>query len=808
MLRFYLFFSKNNRMQASYNPKALEARAQHFWATHHTFKATEDPTREKFFCLSMMPYPSGKLHMGHVRNYTIGDVIARFERMRGKNVMQPMAWDAFGLPAENAALKNNTAPAPWTYQNIAEMREQLKILGFGIDWDRELITCRPEYYQFEQAFFIALYEKGLAYKKESVVNWDPVDQTVLANEQVIDGRGWRSNALVEKKSIVQWFIKITAYAEELLQDLDQLDEWPPLVKTMQRNWIGKSEGVEIDFNVVDSSEKISVYTTRADTLSGIAFIALSPEHPVIQHVAAESPDVQAFIKACRLSSTKEKDLALQEKKGLPLGLEVIHPLTRQKVPLWVANYVLMEYGTGAVMAVPAHDERDHEFALKYGLAMTPVIRSPSAHDYQKSAYTGEGILMHSGEFDGLSSAEARSKIAAHLTAEGAGRVKVNYRLRDWGVSRQRYWGAPIPMKIGKDGETIPEDLNHLPVRLPEDVLMHGARSPLLTDPYFKDREKDTFDTFMESSWYYARFACPDAQTILDERANYWLPVDQYVGGIEHAILHLLYARFFHKLLRDAGYLTSDEPFKRLLTQGMVLKDGTKMSKSKGNTVDPQALIDQYGADTVRLFTMFAAPPEQSLEWSDSGVEGAYRFLKKLWHYAQSLPSLPEASGERKEWVKARAELHTLLQKAHQDMVKQQFNTVVSAGMKMLNLLQDLPLTPEYAALHEEGLSIVLRLLHPIIPHMTHAVWQELHFGENIAIAPWPAVDPAALVKNEVDIVIQINGKVRARLTVPTEWTVEDVRPFVLNDAHVQKQIQGAMIKKLIYVPQKLVSIVI
>lgn len=797
-------------MEKQYHAREVETRAQAFWDKNKTFKAEEDSGREKFFCLSMMPYPSGKLHMGHVRNYTIGDVIARFERMKGKNVMQPMAWDAFGLPAENAALKNNVPPAQWTYHNIEEMKAQLKILGFGIDWDRELITCKPEYYRFEQEFFIRLFEKGLAYKKESVVNWDPVDQTVLANEQVIDGRGWRSGALVEKKLISQWFIKITAYAEELLADLDKLDEWPELVKTMQRNWIGKSEGAEIDFEILHPVARLKVFTTRPDTLFGVSYLAVSADHPLAREAALQQPELAAFLEECRHTSTKEADLATQEKKGLPLGMDAIHPFTGKRVPIWVANFVLMEYGTGAVMAVPAHDERDHEFALKYQLPVLPVIAAAD-HEFAKAAYTGAGVLLNSGEFDGLDHVTAKSKITDALVNKGCAERKINYRLRDWGVSRQRYWGAPIPMKIGPNGKSIPEDIHHLPVKLPEEVVISGAQSPLKTDPYFAQREKDTFDTFMESSWYYARFASYNAETMLDARADYWLPVDHYIGGIEHAILHLLYARFFHKLLRDAGYVKSDEPFKRLLTQGMVLKDGSKMSKSKGNTVDPQELIDLYGADTVRLFMMFAAPPEQSLEWSDSGVEGAHRFIKKLWHYAEKLSLTDELQSAIETPATLQSErtaLYEILQKVNHDMARQQFNTVVSGAMKMLNLLQESPLTPANQPFHREGAAILLRILNPITPHIAHILWQDLGFGEDVANSTWPQVDPAALVRAEITIVVQINGKVRARVSVAPDWSEAEVREKVLLEPVIQKQLAGTEIKKFIYIPQKLVSMVI
>ncbi|MFN2289002.1 MAG: leucine--tRNA ligase, partial [Chromatocurvus sp.] len=633
-------------MQQQYDPRQLEQEAQAFWHEHGSFAASDDFTREKFYCLSMFPYPSGKLHMGHVRNYTISDVIARYQRMLGRNVLHPMGWDAFGLPAENAAIANRTAPATWTYANIDDMRRQLQALGFSFDWSREIATCRPEYYRWEQWFFTRLYEKGLVYKKMSTVNWDPVDQTVLANEQVIDGCGWRSGAPIERRDIPQWFIRITAYAEELLDDLDKLEHWPEQVRTMQRNWIGKSRGANLRFALespVTGVNVLEVYTTRPDTLMGATYLSLAASHPVSLALAENNPQMAAFVDECRRGSVAEADLAQQEKRGMDTGLRALHPLTGDLLPVWVANYVLMEYGSGAIMAVPAHDQRDWEFATRYQLPLRVVVSDAggNAPDISQQSYTGRGRLINSGKFDGLDFEAAFDAIARELEACGAGEVTTQYRLRDWGVSRQRYWGAPIPMLNLPDGGEIPIPDDRLPALLPEDVVMDGVSSPLKSDPEWRrfdldgvvcERETDTFDTFMESSWYYARFTCPDYEDgMLDsERANYWLPVDQYVGGIEHAILHLLYARFFHKLMRDEGLITSSEPFTRLLTQGMVLKDGAKMSKSKGNTVDPQALIDAYGADTVRLFSMFAAPPEQSLEWSDSAVEGANRFLKRLW----------------------------------------------------------------------------------------------------------------------------------------------------------------------------------
>ncbi|MEC8527047.1 MAG: leucine--tRNA ligase, partial [Pseudomonadota bacterium] len=635
---------------AEYHPQTLETEIQSSWLSNKTFSVQADTTQEKFYCLAMFPYPSGKLHMGHVRNYTIADVIARYQRMLGKNVLQPMGWDAFGLPAENAAIQQKAAPATWTKGNIAEMRKQLQRLGFAYDWDRELATCSPEYYRWEQWFFTRLYEKGLVYKKMATVNWDPVDQTVLANEQVIDGRGWRSGAEVERREIPQWFIRITEYADELLDDLDKLSGWPEPVKLMQRNWIGKSYGLELGFELsapIAGRDKIEVYTTRPDTLYGVTYISLAAEHPISLALAEENRHLAEFIDRCKKSSVSAADMARAEKLGMDTGLRAIHPLTGEMVPVWVANYVLMDYGSGAVMAVPAHDERDWEFAHQYELPIVTVINNSDGQpaDVSAAAYTEHGTLVNSDTYDGLGFQEAFNQIAASLEEKGLGKVTTQYRLRDWGVSRQRYWGTPIPMLNLPDGGELPIPADRLPSLLPEDVVMEGVASPIKTDPDWRkfnhngedcERETDTFDTFMQSSWYYARFTCPDYdEGMLDsEAANYWLPVDQYVGGIEHAILHLLYARFFHKLMRDEGLVNSDEPFERLLTQGMVLKDGAKMSKSKGNTVDPQELIDRYGADTVRLFSMFAAPPEQSLEWSDAGVEGSHRFLKRLWRLVQ------------------------------------------------------------------------------------------------------------------------------------------------------------------------------
>ena len=636
-------------MNEQYDPAIIESNAQQYWETQQSFACREDDNKTKFYCLSMLPYPSGDLHMGHVRNYTIGDVIARYQRMLGKNVLHPMGWDAFGLPAENAAIARHLPPAVWTKNNIANMRKQFKQLGYSFDWQREISTCDPEYYRWEQWLFIQLYKKGLVYKKKAVVNWDPVDQTVLANEQVIDGKGWRSGATVERREIPQWFFKITAYAEELLHDLDQLTGWPQQVRTMQRNWIGRSEGANISFRIADSDESLTIFTTRADTIMGVSYLAIAPEHPLALTAAKTNPELHQFIEACRHTKVAEADTATQVKKGIRLGQTAIHPLTEEKLPIWVTNFVLMEYGSGAIMAVPAHDERDFEFASTYHLPVKPVIQPEnSSWDFNRGAMTADGVLVNSGKFDGLTAAVARKTIIDFLVDNHLAERQINYRLRDWGISRQRYWGAPIPMVQCSECGDVPIKEQDLPVILPPNLIPDGHASPLTASASFYQttcpqcgqeakRETDTMDTFMESSWYYARYASYDQHSaMLDQRANYWTPVDQYIGGIEHAILHLLYARFMHKLLRDQGLLHSDEPFKNLLTQGMVLKDGFKMSKSKGNIVPPLELIDKYGADTVRLFIIFASPPEQSLEWSDSGVEGAYRFLKKLWSFANKI----------------------------------------------------------------------------------------------------------------------------------------------------------------------------
>lgn len=818
------------RMKELYNPSEIEQQAQQFWESNKSFEVLEDPGKEKFYCLAMFPYPSGRLHMGHVRNYTITDVIARFQRMQGKNVLHPMGWDAFGLPAENAAIKNNTAPASWTYDNTDYMRKQLKELGFGFDWSREVTTCKPDYYRWEQWFFTRLYEKGLAYKKVSAVNWCPNDQTVLANEQVVEGCCWRCDTPVERKEIPQWFIRITDYADELLADLEKLPEWPDQVRTMQKNWIGKSRGVEMRFDLPEAiagHTSFEVYTTRPDTTMGITYVTLAAEHPIAKAVAENNPALAEFIEECRVQSVAEADMANMEKKGMDTGLKALHPITGDQIPVWVGNYVLMDYGSGAVMAVPAHDQRDWEFAKKYGLEITQVIAPSNGEevDLEKSAFVEKGVLVNSSEFDGLDFNAAFEAVSQTLIQANKGRVTTNFRLRDWGVSRQRYWGAPIPIFNLADGGEIPVPADKLPILLPEDVVMDGVQSPIKADPEWKkdelngapvERETDTFDTFMESSWYYARYAAPSDTAMLDsQKADYWLPVDQYVGGIEHAILHLLYARFFHKLMRDEGLVHCDEPFERLLCQGMVLKDGTKMSKSKGNTVDPAELIDLYGADTVRLFTMFAAPPEQSLEWTESGVEGAFRFLKKLWkavvqHIEAGTPGELDVSEVEGDQQDLRRKTHETIAKVSDDYGRRQtFNTAIAAVMELLNEVgrhADRS-TPLGLAVEREALEAAVQLLAPIVPHVCHALWQELGHPDPILNAPWPSADQQAMVKTSTVIVAQVNGKVRAKLEAPVDADKESLEKLALSDANVQKYIAGKMIRKVIVVPGKLVNIV-
>lgn len=816
-------------MSTEYRPDAIEASVQQFWRDQQTFRAVEDPSREKFYCLSMFPYPSGQLHMGHVRNYTIGDVISRFQRMQGKNVLQPMGWDAFGLPAENAAIKNKVAPAAWTYQNIDYMRGQLQRLGLGYDWDREVATCKPDYYRWEQWLFVQLFKKGLVYNKTAAVNWCPVDNTVLANEQVVDGCCWRCDTKVERREIPQWFMKITDYADQLLADLDQLDGWPEQVKTMQANWIGRSEGLQIDFAVADADETLSVYTTRPDTLMGVSYLALAAEHPLALAAANNNAELHAFIESCRQTGTSEAALETAEKRGIATGLSAIHPITGKPVPIWVANFVLMGYGTGAVMSVPAHDQRDFEFAVKYGLPIQQVIKpaDDSAYDLGEAAFTEKGVLVNSGQFDGLGFQGAFDAIAETLTTADKAERKVNYRLRDWGVSRQRYWGTPIPIIYCDDCGAVPVPEQDLPVLLPEDVVVDGSGSPIKSMPEFYQcscpscgkpatRETDTFDTFFESSWYYARFASADNdKAMLDERANHWLPVDQYIGGIEHAVLHLLYARFFHKLLRDEGLVQGDEPFKNLLTQGMVLKDGAKMSKSKGNTVDPQALIDQYGADTARLFMMFAAPPELSLEWSDNAVEGANRFLKRLWravqeHAENGLANSLTTADLSDSATDLRRQAHQTLQKVTDDLGRRHtFNTAIAAVMELLNALSKFTEHNENAsAVRQETLELAVLMLAPITPHVCHTLWQQLGHEDPVVNASWPAVDNEALKQDKIELMVQVNGKLRSKLSVAASATQADIETLALADENALRFIEGKTVRKVIVVPGRLVNIVV
>jgi len=816
-------------MQENYQPLAIEQDVQKAWEVSGVFNVSESSAGEKYYCLSMFPYPSGKLHMGHVRNYTIGDVISRYQRMLGKNVLQPMGWDAFGLPAENAAMQHGVHPADWTYSNIDYMRDQLKRLGFGYDWSRELATCDPDYYKWEQWFFLKLLEKGLVYKKTAPVNWCPNDMTVLANEQVIDGCCWRCDTKVERKEIAQWFLKITAYADELLASLETLDGWSEQVKTMQANWIGRSEGVEMDFPVPDMEQPLRIYTTRPDTLMGVTYLAVAAEHPLALKAAETNPDIRAFIDDCKTMETSEAAMETMEKRGINSGITALHPITGDAVPVWIANFVLMGYGTGAVMAVPAHDQRDYEFAAKYDIAIKQVIFAKNGEDadISEQAYTAKGVLKNSGQFDGLTSEQAFGKIAEVLEKDDKGLRKVNFRLRDWGVSRQRYWGAPIPVIYCDDCGTVPVPEQDLPVTLPRDVVLDGSQSPLVGHPTFSHadcpkcskparRETDTFDTFMESSWYFARFASNKADSMLDESAKYWLPVDHYIGGIEHAILHLLYARFYTKLLRDEGLLVCDEPFKRLLTQGMVLKDGSKMSKSKGNTVDPQALIDQYGADTVRLFIMFAAPPEQSLEWSDSGVEGAYRFLKRLWRlvYLHLESGLPTSGLDLSSLTEAqktvRRQLHQTIQKVSHDMgVRTIFNTAIAANMELVNTFTKFTDDSDNGkAIRHEALEAIVLMLAPMVPHICHQLWLDLGHQEAVLGVSWPQVDEAALAQDFLELVIQVNGKLRGKIAVPASAAADEIQAAALQDAQVERFIEGKPVKKVIVVPGKLINIVI
>ena len=816
-------------MSTPYKPDIVEQTAQAHWADARSFEVGEDPNKEKFYCLTMFPYPSGKLHMGHVRVFTISDVFARYHRMQGKHVLQPMGWDAFGMPAENAAIQRGVPPAQWTYDNIDDMRVQLKRLGYAYDWSREVTTCRPEYYRWEQWLFTKMFEKGLVYRKNSVVNWDPVDQTVLANEQVIDGRGWRSDALVERREIPQWFMKITAYADELLDELDRMPGWPESVKTMQRNWIGRSEGVELAFNVQEDDEPLTVYTTRPDTLMGVTYMAVAAEHPLAAKAAAGNPDIAAFVEECMKTDAAEATLETMEKKGMPLGISAIHPLTGEPVPLWVANFVLMSYGTGAVMAVPGHDARDWEFAKKHGVPIKQVIAPADGTeiDIDDAVFVDKGVLVNSGKYDGLDYEAAFNAIAEHFEQTGRGRRTINYRLRDWGVSRQRYWGTPIPIVYCDDCDAVPVPEDQLPVVLPEDVEFTGVGSPLREMPEFlnvacprcgKDarRETDTFDTFVESSWYFARYACPDsADAMLDDRARYWTPVDQYTGGIEHAILHLLYSRFFQRVMRDEGLTDVAEPFTNLLTQGMVLKDGAKMSKAKGNTVDPQELIEKYGADTVRLFMMFAAPPEQALEWSDDGVQGSFRFLRRFWNaVAQHVAKGPTVAVNSAELSSAqkglRRKTHQTIAKIGDDIGRRSsFNTAVAAAMELLNAVnKHEDQTDAGRAVVHEALEAVVLMLSPMVPHICHALWQELGHKTPLIDQSWPEVDESALEADLIEMVVQVNGKLRARVSVPADADKAAIEQLAIADENVQRFIDHNDICKVIVVPGRLVNIVV
>ena len=876
-------------MQQKYNPSVIERDAQAYWESTQAFRAVESDAsgKPKYYCLSMFPYPSGKLHMGHVRNYTIGDVLTRYHRMRGFNVMQPMGWDAFGLPAENAAMANGVPPAKWTYDNIAYMKKQLQALGFAIDWSRELATCRPEYYRWNQWLFLRMLEKGLVYKKTGTVNWDPLDQTVLANEQVIDGKGWRTGATVEKREIPMYYMAITKYADELLGALDTLPHWPERVRTMQANWIGKSYGVRFAFPYVldGRSEKLWVFTTRADTIMGVTFVAVAAEHPLATHAARNNPKVAAFVDACKRGSVMEADMATMDKKGMPTGIFVGHPLTGEKTEVWVGNYVLMSYGEGAVMAVPAHDERDFHFAKQYGLPIQQVIAVPGktfSTDAWQEWYADKehGVCIHSGKYNNLAYAAAVDAIAADLQVKGVGEKQVLYRLRDWGISRQRYWGTPIPLIYCDGCGDVPVPDQDLPVVLPEDCVPDGSGNPLNKRADFVNvacpqcgkparRETDTMDTFVDSSWYYARFASADQSVaMVDERARYWLPVDQYIGGIEHAILHLLYSRFWTKVMRDLGLVKIDEPFSRLLTQGMVLNeiffrkpasgrlvyynpadidiqtddkgnrsgavlrsDGQRvessgigtMSKSKNNGVDPQALMEDYGADIARFFMMFTAPPEQTLEWSDSGVEGSARFLRRLWSFAHeaaqhSTPSIPEPAGAPLcaklpgDLAAARREIHAVLKQANYDMARHQFNTVASAGMKILNALEAAQKSTADVVLRQtvvrEGLSLLLRLLSPMTPHIAHQLWRDLGYGVDILAAPWPEPDADALVQDEIELVVQVNGKKRGSVRVARDANTQAIEARVLGDPEIQRILGAQPVKKIIVVPGRLVNVVV
>ena len=831
-------------MENQYKFAEIEAAAQAYWNRNQSFEVVEDPTREKYYCLSMFPYPSGSLHMGHVRNYAIGDALSRYQRMLGKNVLQPMGWDAFGLPAENAAIQRKLPPAEWTEANISGMTKQLRRLGFAYDWSRELNTCKPDYYHWEQWFFTRLVQKGLAYRKLSVVNWDPVEQTVLANEQVdSSGRGWRSGALVERREIPQWFVRITDYADELLEELDKLDGWPESVKTMQRNWIGRSEGVNFDLQVEDDHPPLRVYTTRPDTVMGITYAAVAAEYPLAQHYAHSDESLAAFIEECKKSNTSEAAIETMDKKGYLLPVKAIHPVSGERMPIYVANFVLISYGTGAIMAVPGHDQRDWEFATKYGIEIKKVVRPATGDvDLSNGAYVDKNdtISVNSGQFDGLEFTQCCDAITDYLVEHAQGERAINYRLRDWGVSRQRYWGCPIPVIYDDTGamHTVPDE--SLPVILPEDVEFQGVKSPIRDDPTFLDvtvpgrddkgcRESDTFDTFVESSWYFARFCCPGANAKVDDRARYWLPVDQYIGGIEHAVLHLLYARFYTKLMRDAGLVDCDEPFENLLTQGMVLKDGSKMSKSVGNVVDPDEMINRYGADTVRLFILFAAPPEYALDWSDEGIAGANRFLKRFWnlvlqHEAQIRDHLASEEWQgldNFDWAEdglseseknIRYRTHRSVQRISRDYERKHYNTAIAACMELVNIIsresENLAASENGVRITTEAISVLIRSLAPIAPHISHALWLRIGVSEPVIDMPWPKLDVMALKRDQIVLPVQINGKLRAQVEVAADASEDEIRDVVLSEDRVMRYTANKEIKRFILIPKKLVSVVI
>jgi len=808
-------------MNSDYPHKEVEAKSQEYWDQNKIFYTVEDKTKKKFYSLSMFPYPSGKLHMGHVRNYAIGDVISRFKRLKGFNVLQPMGWDAFGLPAENAAIQNKTAPDKWTLENIKHMKSQLKQLGLAVDWDREIATCDSSYYKWEQWLFIQLFKKGLIYKKTAMVNWDPIDQTVLANEQVIDGRGWRSGALVERREIPQYFMKITEYAEDLLNGLDELDEWPEQVKTMQRNWIGKSVGCEISFELSSKNINLKVYTTRPDTLMGATYLAIAPEHQLSIQQAKNNQIIDTFLNECKKTGVSEAEIATAEKKGIFSGLYAKHPITNKDIPIWIANYVLINYGEGAVMAVPAHDDRDFDFAKKYNLPIVKVIDNKDFKDSE--AYIGNGNLVNSGEFDGLSNNKAAEKIIEKMESLDKGSKKIQYRIRDWGISRQRFWGCPIPMIKCDDCGDVPENEENLPVKLPENITIDKSGSPLSKLKSFYDckcpicgksakRETDTLDTFFESSWYFARYASHNQdKKMLDERANYWMPVDYYIGGIEHAILHLLYARFFNRLLFDLKIISTKEPFKKLLTQGMVLKDGAKMSKSKGNTVDPQQLINKYGADTARLFVMFAAPAEQSLEWSDKGIEGSYRFLKRLWKMVFDFQANKDDLKEHLNEDELRFKLNATIQKVTDDLERRtSFNTAISSVMELINMLNKYDASQSISVnFKKEVLDKTLILLNPFVPHITKYLWEQINPGMILDDQNWPKVDANALIKQEINLVIQVNGKLRANMIISTDDSEEKIKEEALLLEGIAKYVPNISdVKKIIFIKDKLINIVV